>query len=154
MAKKKIWHATAQVISVWDGDTFKARIDLLSEREIPPAQRVDLGFRLFLESAYTADVIASAAVAGVHLYTEINVRLFGFGAPELDEPRGEEAKQFLENLLPIGATVRLESRRLDKYGRCEAVVTMSDGGDVGETMFARGLVRHANASGYKPTTTP
>ncbi len=154
MAKKKIWHASAQVISVWDGDTFKARIDLLENRGLDAAKRVDLGFRLFLESAYTQDVIGTASVAGVHLYTEINVRLFGFGAPELDEPRGVEAKEFLSSIIPIGARVRLESRRLDKYGRCEAIVTTSDGRDIGETMFARGLVRHATASGYTPTKTP
>lgn len=154
MRKKTIWHASAEIISVWDGDTFKAKIDLLNERGLTASKQIDLGFRLYLESAYNQDAIGSANVAGVHLYTEINVRLFGFGAPELTERGGREAKAYLMELLPPGATVRLESRRLDKYGRCEAIVKLWDGRDVGEMLLAKGHVRHATSSGYTPTKTP
>ncbi len=150
MAKRKIWHCNAQVLSVHDGDTFKARIDLLEQRDIEPAQSVDLGFHLICESADNTDAIANASAAGVHCYIEMSVRLFQFGAPELSERGGPEAGRALAELLPIGATVRLESRRLDKYGRCEARVELFDGRDVGEMMFAAGHVRHATSAGYTP----
>jgi endonuclease YncB( thermonuclease family) len=148
MRKKTIWHATAQVIACHDGDTFKARIDLLENRDITAAQKVDLGFHLLCESAYNSDAIANAAAAGVHFYLEMNIRLFSFGAPELSERGGPEAARALAELLPIGATVRLESRRLDKYGRAEAIVTTSDGHNIGELMFTAGHVRHATSAGY------
>jgi endonuclease YncB( thermonuclease family) len=154
MAKKRIWHAHAEVLSVHDGDTFKARINLIDQRLIPAAKSVDLGFRLFLESDTTEDAIASAILARVRLFTEINVRLFGVGAPELDEHGGREAAVALAELLPIGATVQLESRRLDKYGRCEAIVSTLDGRDVAAVMFRLGHVRDADARGYTGAPAP
>ncbi len=148
MAKKKVWHCNAQVLSVHDGDTFKARIDLLEERDIEPAQKVDLGFRLFLEAPAGSDAIAGALAAGVHLTTEMNVRLFDVGAPELKEAGGPESARYLATLLPIGSTVRLESKRLDKYGRCEAVVTLANGLNLNEATIKSGFARAATASGY------
>lgn len=148
MAKKPSWFATAQVISIHDGDTFKARIDLLEDRRILPAQRVDLGFRMYLETPGGHDSIATASAAGVHLFTEMNVRLFGYGAPELDEEAGRASLAFLLRLIPPGTTVRLESKRLDKYGRCEAVVTLNDGRDLGELLLHTGMVRQADSRGY------
>jgi endonuclease YncB( thermonuclease family) len=147
MPKKRIFVATAQVISVWDGDTFKASIDLLENREIPPAQKVDLGFRLFLESADSQDAIGQALATGVHLTHEVNVRLFGVGAPELHEPAGQASRDFLVWALPIGSTVRLFSKRLDKYGRVEANVYRPDGLHINAEIIRLGHAKPATARG-------
>lgn len=145
MAKKKIFVATAQVVSIWDGDTFKAEIDLLEAREIEPAQKVDLGFKLFLESPDSNDAIRQAQATGVHLTHVVNVRLFNIGAPELSEPGGQAAKDALSAFLPIGSTVRIFSRRLDKYGRVEGDVFRADSTNVNLLMLQSGHAKPATA---------
>jgi endonuclease YncB( thermonuclease family) len=130
----QIFTAHGQVISVHDGDTFKVRLDLLNERELPPGPRVDLGFRFVLESADGADVVRAARAAGVHIAHEINVRLRDVLAPELNTPAGPIWTQVLAALLPPGTTVVVVSRRLDLYGRIEGDVTRWDGLDINAEM--------------------
>lgn len=134
MLKKSIFVATAQVLGIHDGDTFKAQIDLLENRGLAPAQQVDLGFRFYLESAEGSDAIATAQAAGVHIYHAINIRLRDVYAPELNTVEGPASARKLAALLPVGSTVRIESRRLDKYGRVEGIVTRSDGLNVNDEM--------------------
>ena len=43
-----IFRAQGQVLSVYDGDTFTVRLNLLRHRELADAPCVDLGFRLYL----------------------------------------------------------------------------------------------------------
>ena len=64
------------------------------------------------------------------------VRLLNIDTPELDkECYGEEAKRFVEDLLPEGSTVRLEydQQRADHYGRELAGVY------AGETLVNKGV---------------
>jgi endonuclease YncB( thermonuclease family) len=147
MLKKKIFVANAVVLSIHDGDTFKAAIDLLEAREIEPAQKVDLGFRLFLESPDGADAIGQALATGVHLTHEVNVRLFGVGAPELHEPAGQASRDFLVWALPIGSTVRIFSKRLDKYGRVEANVFTHEGKHINAETIRLGHAKPATSRG-------
>ncbi len=143
MPKAKIWKLSAQIVSVHDGDTFKARLDLLENRGIAPGQSVDLGFRIFAESAYNSDAIGTASVAGLHLYLECNVRLHSINTPELPTPEGVAAAEFLRALLPPGTTVHIISKRLDLYGRCLGDVTLPDGRDVGALLIAAGHAQPA-----------
>jgi endonuclease YncB( thermonuclease family) len=143
--KKPVFTANAQIISVYDGDTFKCRIDLLENREIPDAQSVDLGFRFFIETAAADGAMREMMRHGLHIYHEINVRMLGIYAPELREPRGLSARDALATLLPNGATVRLTSKRLDKYGRVEADVVRWDGVNINQQMVSDG-----HATTYAP----
>ena len=79
----------AEVISVIDGDT----VDVM----------VDLGFSLWIRQ---------------------RVRFAGFNAPETrtrnktEKAKGLAVKKKLEELLPVGSHVTLESHGVEKYGRC------------------------------------
>jgi len=55
------------------------------------------------------------------------VRLYGIDCPEIEQPQGQEAKAFVEKLLPLGGLVRLEEVDVDKYGRSVAIVTLPGG---------------------------
>jgi micrococcal nuclease len=78
----------AEVIKVIDGDTIRLKIDL--------------GFRMFMVS---------------------NCRLYGINAAELNSTveaekfKAEAVKKYLNNILPVGKKVVIDSRELDKYGR-------------------------------------
>lgn len=86
--KDRLYCYNAEVLEVIDGDTAKLRIDF--------------GMRMFMTA---------------------NCRFYGINTPELhdkDEAIREkalQAKQEVENRLPVGSMVFIESKKLDKYGR-------------------------------------
>jgi len=88
MRKIKYVHR-AEVLSVYDGDTFHAQLDL--------------GFRVMFQ---------------------VRVRLAGIDAAELSTEAGQEAKVFLQQILPIDTEIVCESLRLDKFGRSLAIVSL------------------------------
>lgn len=47
---------------------------------------------------------------------EVRVRLYGLDAPELEQPHGREARDFLSDLL-LNREVRVEKQDVDQYGR-------------------------------------
>jgi endonuclease YncB( thermonuclease family) len=96
---KATWRAEAQIISIVDGDTIRAS--------------VDLGWRISLTTT---------------------LRVAGINTPELPTREGLNAKSYLERLLPAGQIVTILSHRLDKYGRCEAAITLPDGRDLGNIL--------------------
>jgi endonuclease YncB( thermonuclease family) len=67
--------------------------------------RLDLGFRCWVQG--------------------VRVRLLEVFAPELGKG-GEAAKAKLEELLPVGASVFLQSHALDRYGRSLGYVFIRD----------------------------
>jgi len=129
-----IFKARGVVLSVWDGDTFKVRLDLLYERDLATGREVDLGFHLYLQSPDQRDASLLARAAGVHLFHETKVRLHNVLAPELNTPAGPRWAQVLAALLPPGTAVEITSRRLDKYGRVEGDVLRFDGLDINAEM--------------------
>lgn len=78
----------ATVLRVIDGDTVKLNIDL--------------GFRVYFKA---------------------NCRLNGLNTKELNSKDSDErelankAKEYLESLMPVNKSVKIESKSLDKYGR-------------------------------------
>ena len=66
----------------------------------------------------------------------IKVRLYGIDAPEMIQPFGSEAKQFIEKAIG-GKTVTINSKSQDRYGRIVGVVSW--GGDcINATLLQEG----------------
>jgi micrococcal nuclease len=99
----------ATVLRVIDGDTVQLNIDL--------------GFRMYFKA---------------------NCRLNGLNTKELnskDEAERElanKAKQYLESLIPVNKSVRIESKSLDKYGR-PLIELYVDDLHVNESLLKEGL---------------
>jgi endonuclease YncB( thermonuclease family) len=138
MKRRKDWTASAIVTSITDGDTFKCRINLLENRGVLDEGLIDLGWHLFLETHLDLNPIATIQRHGINLYIETSVRLHNVNAPEIQTFEGVKAANFLKLLLSEGTMVQLKSKRLDKYGRSQAEVTLPDGRDVGTIMVTTG----------------
>lgn len=70
------------------------------------------------------------------------VRFLSIDAPEMDQgPFGRAAQAFLEAVLPVGSTARLEFdvERRDRYGRLLAYVYRTDGRMVNALMARQGF---------------
>ena len=97
-------------------------------------------------SARTFDKDNEVTVLGVfdgdsitvrHQADTFKVSLFGVDAPENNQPWGEEAKLFLENLV-LSKVVILRTLYLDRYDREVAIVTLPTGEVVQEMMLEGG----------------
>lgn len=66
-----------------------------------------------------ADTVQVTIDLGFSIYTHQTVRLSGIDAAERNTELGKEAMKYVRNLLPLGASVILESQKSedDKYGR-------------------------------------
>lgn len=71
---------------------------------------------------------------------QLKVRLAGIDAPEKGQDYANSAKQALSSLV-YGETVRLEGRKIDRYGRRVAKV-IAGGEDVNLKLVQRGLAWH------------
>jgi endonuclease YncB( thermonuclease family) len=80
---------------------------------------------------------------GFKIWITTNVRVHGCNSPELPTRLGILAKDFTEACVKIGDVVSLDSKRIDKYGRPEAAVTLPDGRDLGALLIGSG---HASAA--------
>lgn len=54
--------------------------------------------------------------------TPISIRLYGIDAPELSQPGGKEASEFLRKLLPSRTSVEVITMTSDRYGRVVALI--------------------------------
>lgn len=93
--------------------TYKAKVNRVIDGDTLDLE-VDLGFRVGIG---------------------VRIRLAGVDAPELSEPRGHMAKQFVEHLLPVGSPVTIRSEK-DKrsFDRYVASVTLADGSDLAQRL--------------------
>jgi endonuclease YncB( thermonuclease family) len=69
-----------------------------------------------------------------------NCRILGINAPELSTAAGQAARSYAEGLLPPGAEVVFQSRKLDKYGRPLGDI-LYQGGNFGTCMVIAGHAR-------------
>jgi endonuclease YncB( thermonuclease family) len=74
---------------------------------------------------------------GGDLY-EVNVRIQGINAPELNTAAGIGARNFASALAPGGTDVTLVCTKREKYGRFLARMVLPDGSDFGEAMMRDG----------------
>lgn len=70
-------------------------------------------------SNYDGDTIALNIDMGRRIYIVDSIRLLGVNCPELSQPGGKEAREYVRNLCPAGTKVRIRTFRNknDKYGR-------------------------------------
>lgn len=83
-------------------------------------------------------------------HQRVRVRIAGIDAPEKRQPFGQVAKQRM-SALAMGKAVRVESNKLDRYGRTVGVV-FADGKDVGLELIRDGLAWHYKR--YERTQSP
>jgi len=109
--KNNFYYYKAKCIRVIDGDTIVAEVDL-----------------------------------GFNTYTKVSVRLEGIDAPEVrtrnleEKQRGLASKKYLEDVFSIEKDFILESKELDKYGRCLGVIYLGDV-NVNEEMVEEGMAQ-------------
>jgi endonuclease YncB( thermonuclease family) len=82
------------------------------------------------------DTIKVFVDLGFNIFTRLKVRVAGCDAPEINTAAGLAARNFTAQLLQPGAVVTLNSKRLDLYGRAEAIVTLPDGRDLSDLLIA------------------
>ncbi len=76
---------------------------------------------------------------------KITIRVACIDAPEMAQaPYGQQARQALQELLPVGSTVTLRTQTKDRYGRTVAEVFAQNGANTGLT-----LVQQGNAFAYR-----
>lgn len=73
---------------------------------------------------HDGDTITLKIDRGMRTYTEDSLRLLGINTPELSEPGGHAARDFLRSICPKGTQVRIRTykNKNDKYGRWLGVV--------------------------------
>ena len=82
-----------------------------------------------VEKIVDGDTVEFSIDLGFHVYFREQMRLAHYAAPEtrgLERPLGLVAKQKLEELLPIGKVVLMNSKKTDKYGRWLAEIAWGD----------------------------
>lgn len=63
------------------------------------------------------DTVRLIVDTGFHITFRDNFRLAAINAPEMDSPQGQEARNVISGLLPIGTVVTINTSKADKYGR-------------------------------------
>lgn len=89
-----------------------------------------------------ADTVQVTIDLGFSIYTHQTVRLSGIDAPERGTDLGKEASKYVRNLLPLGASIILESQKSedDKYGRYLARVIFPETKEcLNDILLAKGL---------------
>ena len=76
-------------------------------------------YECVVRAIHDGDTITLRFDLGRRIYAEDSIRLHRINAPELYRFGGKEARDFLRNLVPIGAEVRVQTFKnaRDKYGR-------------------------------------
>jgi endonuclease YncB( thermonuclease family) len=97
------------------------------------------------------DTIKCQVDLGFKVSLLTNVRIHGCNSPELPTPAGVLALNFTRGLVNIGDVLSLDSKRLDLYGRAEAIVTLTDGSDLATRLIGAGHAQLANDRGNLPT---
>ena len=89
----------------------------------------------------------SAVVDGVHdgdTLTVLNgeqsirIRLSGIDSPEMNQPFGDDARNFTAELA-LGTTVTVIEEKMDRYGRLIAWVVLADGRNLNHEIVAAGF---------------
>jgi endonuclease YncB( thermonuclease family) len=92
---------------------------------------------------------------GFYMTARMSCRLAGLNARELHDDGGREARDYLCGLLPVEATVQVDSVKADKYaGRFDGVVTrrLDDGSgiNVNQRLIDMGYAAKWDGSGPRP----
>lgn len=70
-----------------------------------------------------ADTVQVDLDLGLRIHSAQAVRVAGIDAPELSTAAGKAAREFVQELLPVGSQVAVSTRKPDKYGRVLGSIT-------------------------------
>ncbi|MDD9922255.1 MAG: thermonuclease family protein [Boseongicola sp.] len=110
---------------------------ITKERKTAPAPRFDPSTAKHLDKKRILEGAAYIVDGDTLRIKNIQVRLFGIDAPELNHPYGRKAMWALRGLCK-GKIVRAEITDEDKYGRTVACCFLPDGRDLSAEMVSRG----------------
>jgi endonuclease YncB( thermonuclease family) len=119
-------------------------------KPVTPKKKSWQGAALVIE-VIDGDTIKCQVDLGFKISLLTNVRVLGCNSPELPTPAGVLALNFTRGLISPGDMLTLDSKRLDLYGRAEAVVTLADGSDLGARLLGSGHASPADDRGNLPT---
>jgi endonuclease YncB( thermonuclease family) len=122
----------------------------MNSKAITPKKKSWQGHALVVE-VLDGDTIKCQIDLGFKISLLTNVRVHGCNSPELPTPLGVLALNFTRGLITPGDILTLDSKRLDLYGRAEAVVTLPDGSDLGTRLLGSGHAVPADDRGNLPT---
>jgi endonuclease YncB( thermonuclease family) len=86
-----------------------------------------------------ADTVDVTLDLGFKIYHEVRLRLARIDAPELSTEEGKKVRDYVVNLLPLGAPVVVKTGKGDRYGRWIAELSTADGVNVSDTLLAHHL---------------
>ena len=72
---------------------------------------------------------------------QYKIRLHGIDCPELNQPFGKAAKQFVSELI-FGQYVNVETSKKDRYGRTIGIVTLANNTILNEVILKNGYAWH------------
>jgi len=81
---------------------------------------------------------------GFRIAHTVTVRIARIDCPAIGTPEGIEARRFVSEIMPPGTLVLLQSRSLDKYGRCLGSIVLPDERSLETVLLESG---HAKAVG-------
>jgi endonuclease YncB( thermonuclease family) len=100
-----------------------------------------------VDEVIDGDTIKAQVDLGFKVWLKTNIRIAGCNAPELPTAPGIRALEYLKSVVQPGAVLQVDSKRLDKYGRAEATITLADGRDLATLMLTSGNAVPADSSG-------
>jgi endonuclease YncB( thermonuclease family) len=100
-----------------------------------------------VDEVIDGDTIKAQIDLGFKIWFKTNIRVAGINAPELPSAPGLKALAFLKTQVRPGDILQVDSKRLDKYGRAEATITLADGRDLATLMLNSGNAQPADAGG-------
>lgn len=97
-------------------------------------------YRGVVDLVHDGDTINIKLDLGFDLTVYTRVRVFGINAPELSTDAGKQARDYAQQLLPVGSNVQVVSHGWDKYGgRTDGDITVEPSGqDFAQAMLAAG----------------
>lgn len=98
--------------------------------------------------SFTATVLKVIDGDTIHVTqqgNEFRIRLWGIDAPEIDQPLGPQAKQFLERLTPPDSQITVNPIGLDTFGRLIATLGDKKSPSTNFVITAHGWAYHRNA---------
>lgn len=92
-----------------------------------------------VDAVHDGDTVYVRLDVGFDLTIYARCRIKGINAPELRTAEGKTARDYAQQLLPVGIEVAVMSLGWDKYGgRIDATITFGEGRDFAQEMLASG----------------
>jgi micrococcal nuclease len=97
------------------------------------------------------DTVDFSVDLGLRVFTQARCRLYGLNAPEKNTAEGRRARDYLNELLPVGTVVTLRTHKdaTEKYGRWLAEISVS-GVDINHALLEAGLAKPWDGKGVRP----